>query len=233
MYLNNRKVYILKEIHLIMIKGSNKYEKIAESLQGFYNLEDFADRLKVDKPRAIYVIHRLRKLGFVKTIYGSKNKRLYNISLRNKQKGVSYTDKINEATSNPGIQIMSSNPYYVYGRVISYEEALIYAIKQKDIRYIIASLALFRKIKDWSLLYKLAKKENLTKEVVALYEISRKVIKKVRRMPKRFLNLTKKKKLNNFNYIVKGISSDDFKETERKWKIYIPLNYSDLEEYKR
>ena len=216
-----------------MIKGSNKYEKIAESLQGFYNLEDFADRLKVDKPRAIYVIHRLRKLGFVKTIYGSKNKRLYNISLRNKQKGVSYTDKINEATSNPGIQIMSSNPYYVYGRVISYEEALIYAIKQKDIRYIIASLALFRKIKDWSLLYKLAKKENLTKEVVALYEISRKVIKKVRRMPKRFLNLTKKKKLNNFNYIVKGISSDDFKETERKWKIYIPLNYSDLEEYKR
>ena len=216
-----------------MIKGSNKYEKIAESLQGFYNLEDFTDRLKVDKPRAIYVIHRLRKLGFVKTIYGSKNKRLYNISLRNKQKGVSYTDKINEATSNPGIQIMSSNPYYVYGRVISYEEALIYAIKQKDIRYIIASLALFRKIKDWSLLYKLAKKENLTKEVVALYEISRKVIKKVRRMPKRFLNLTKKKKLNNFNYIVKGISSDDFKETERKWKIYIPLNYSDLEEYKR
>ena len=216
-----------------MIKGSNKYEKIAESLQGFYNLEDFADRLKVDKPKAIYVIHRLRKLGFVKTIYGSKNKRLYNISLRNKQKGVSYTDKINEATSNPGIQIMSSNPYYVYGRVISYEEALIYAIKQKDIRYIIASLALFRKIKDWSLLYKLAKKENLTKEVVALYEISRKVIKKVRRMPKRFLNLTKKKKLNNFNYIVKGISSDDFKETERKWKIYIPLNYSDLEEYKR
>jgi len=233
MYLNNRKVYILKEIHLIMIKGSNKYEKIAESLQGFYNLEDFTDRLKVDKPRAIYVIHRLRKLGFVKTIYGSKNKRLYNISLRNKQKGVSYTDKINEATSNPGIQIMSSNPYYVYGRVISYEEALIYAIKQKDVRYIIASLALFRKIKDWSLLYKLAKKENLTKEVVALYEISRKVIKKVRRMPKRFLNLTKKKKLNNFNYIVKGISSDDFKETERKWKIYIPLNYSDLEEYKR
>ena len=216
-----------------MIKGSNKYEKIAESLQGFYNLEDFADRLKVDKPKAIYVIHRLRKLGFVKTIYGSKNKRLYNISLRNKQKGVSYTDKINEATSNPGIQIMSSNPYYVYGRVISYEEALIYAIKQKDVRYIIASLALFRKIKDWSLLYKLAKKENLTKEVVALYEISRKVIKKVRRMPKRFLNLTKKKKLNNFNYIVKGISSDDFKETERKWKIYIPLNYSDLEEYKR
>ena len=216
-----------------MIKGSNKYEKIAESLQGFYNLEDFTDRLKVDKPRAIYVIHRLRKLGFVKTIYGSKNKRLYNISLRNKQKGVSYTDKINEATSNPGIQIMSSNPYYVYGRVISYEEALIYAIKQKDVRYIIASLALFRKIKDWSLLYKLAKKENLTKEVVALYEISRKVIKKVRRMPKRFLNLTKKKKLNNFNYIVKGISSDDFKETERKWKIYIPLNYSDLEEYKR
>ena len=57
-----------------MIKGSNKYEKIAESLYGLYTLETLAERLKINKVKAVYVIHRLRKLGLVKTIYGAGNK---------------------------------------------------------------------------------------------------------------------------------------------------------------
>lgn len=216
-----------------MIKGSNKYEKLAESLKGIYTLETLAERLKIDKPKAIYVIHRLRKLGFVKTTYGAGKKRLYNISLRNKQKGISYVEKINEASPSASYAIVSSEPYYVHGRVPSYEEALIYAVKQRDVRYIIASLGLFRKISDWSLLYKLAKKENLIKEVAALYEIARRVVKKVRRMPKRFLHQAQKRKTNRFDYIIKGFSSDDFKEIEKRWKVYIPLNRSDLEEYSK
>ena len=214
-----------------MIKGSNKYEKLAESLQGFYTLETFADRLKINMSRAVYVIYRLRKLGFVKTSYGARKKRLYNISLKNKQKGISYTEKINEASLSHAIQVASSDPYYVYGRVPSYEEALIYAIKQRDVRYVIASLALFRKISDWSLLYKLAKKEDLIREVAALYEIARRVVKKVRRMPKRFLHHAQKRKTNHFDYIIRGISSDDFKDIEKRWKVYIPLNRADLKEY--
>ena len=229
----NRKVYILKAIYLIMIKGSSKYEELGESLQGFYTLETLADRLKISKSKAVYVIYRLRKLGFVKTSYGAGNKRMYYISLRNKQKGISYTEKINEATSNPGIKVMSSDVHYVYGRVPTYEEALIYAIKQESVRYIIASLALFRKISDWNLLYRLAKKENLVIKVVALYEIARKVVRKVRKMPKRFLHLAQKRKTRHFNYIVRGISSDDFKDTEKRWKVFIPLNRADLEEYAR
>jgi len=229
----NRKVYILKAIHLIMIKGTNKYEKLAEPLQGIYTLETFADRLKIDRSKAIYIIHRLRKLGFVKTSYGAGKKRLYNLSLRNKQKGVSYTAKINEALQNPAIKIASFNSYYVHDRIPSYEEALIYAIKQRDVRYIIASLALFRKISDWTLLYRLAKKEDLIREVAALYEIARRVVRKVRRMPKRFLHLARKRKTDKFHYIVDCISSDDFKEIEKRWKIYIPLNRADLEEYSR
>ncbi len=216
-----------------MIKGSNKYERLGESLQGVYTLETFADRLKINMSKAVYVIHRLRKLGFVKTNYGAGKKRLYNISLKNKQKGVSYTEKINEASPSHGIQVAPSNPYYVHGRVLSYEEALIYAIKQRDVRCIIASLALFRKISDWSLLYKLAKKEDLIKEIVALYEIARRVVRKVRRMPKRFLHQAQKRKANPFIYIIRGLSSDDFKDIEKRWKIYIPLNRADLEEYTR
>lgn len=217
-----------------MIKGSNKYEKLAESVQGFYTLKTLGDRLKIDKSRAIYVIHRLRKLGYVKTSYGAGKKRIYYISLKNKQKGISYTDKINEVAHSASYAlVVPSDAYYVHGRMPSYEEALIYAIKKRDVRYIIASLALFRRISDWSLLYNLAKKENLTREVAALYEVARRFVKKVRRMPKRFLHLAQKKRDSPFVYIREPISSDDFKDIERKWKIYIPLNASDLEEYKK
>ena len=158
-----------------MIKGYNKYEELAEYLHGFYTLQTLADRLKVSRTKAIYVIHRLRKLGFVKTTYGAGNKRLYNISLRNKQKGISYTEIINNSVRSPGLKLMeSSSTYYVHYRTPSHEEALIYAIKQGNVRYIIASLTLFKKITDWGLLYNLAKKENLLGEVCALYDIARK-----------------------------------------------------------
>ncbi len=215
-----------------MAKENPKYDKLAESLEGFYTLETLADRLKIGRPKATYIIHRLRKLGFVKTTYGAGKKRLYNISLSNRQKGTSYTEKINEALSNPAIKIMPSEIHYVYGRVPSYEEALIYAIKQKSVRYLIASLALFRKISDWSLLYKLAKQEDLVREVAALYEIARKVLKKLKKMPKRFSNLAKKRKTANFSYIIDKFDSNDFKDIEKKWKVYIPLNRADLFEYK-
>jgi len=233
MYGKNRKVYILNLIHLIMIKGYNKYEKMAESLQGFYTLETLAERLKISRAKAIYAIHRMRKLGFVKTSYGAGKKRIYRISMGNKQMGISYTDKINEASQSASYALVSSNPYYIHGRVPTYEESLIYSIKQKDVRYIIASLILFRKISDWSSLYNMAKKEGLLPQVVALYEIARKNVRKIKRMPKRFLTLAQKMRTNKFQYVVNHISSDDFKDVEEKWKVYIPLNRSDLEEYRR
>jgi DNA-binding MarR family transcriptional regulator len=213
-----------------MIKGSNKYKMIAEMLEGFYTIETLCKRLKINRTKAIYIIHRLRKLGFVRTIYGSEKRRLYYISLKNKQKGISYTERINEISP---IQLSSSNPYYIHGRIPSYEETLIYAVKQKDIRYLIASLILFRKISNWSLLYNLAKKEDLVIQIVVLYEVARKVVGKVRKMPKRFFSLARKRKDQHFTYIIKPFSSDDFKDIEKKWKIYIPLNLADLENYRK
>lgn len=211
-----------------MIKGYDKYKKIAESLEGMFTIRTLSERLKIDRTKAIYVIYRLRKLGFVKTIYGNKKRRIYYISLRNKQKRISYTEVINEVSP---IKLVDSNPSYVHGEIPSYEEALIYAMKKNSVRYIIASLPLFRKIKNWSLLYKLAKEENLVIPVVALYEVSRRVVSKVRRMPKRFLTYAEKQKGKNFVYIIKPISSKNFKDIENKWKVYIPLNLVDLGDY--
>lgn len=220
-------------IHLIMIKGYNKYEKLAEALEGFYTVRTLCDRLKISKNKAIYVIHRLRKIGAVKTSYGVNKKRLYYITIRNKQGGTSYTDVINNASPVTSYKLMEpAKPYFIHGRIPSYEESLVYAIKQKTVRYTIVSLALFRKISDWNLLYRLAKKENIVREIVALYEVARKFVRKIKRMPKRFLHLAQKD-INGFKYIVDGISSDDFEDIEKRWKVYIPLNRADLEEYKQ
>ncbi|OIO43285.1 hypothetical protein AUJ62_00415 [Candidatus Pacearchaeota archaeon CG1_02_32_21] len=212
-----------------MIKGSNKYKELAESIKGIYTVQTLGKRLKINEKKAIYVIYRLRKLGYVKTSYGQGKKRLYYISMDNLHKRISYTQRINEISP---IKLASSNPYYIYGRIPSIEETLIYAIKQKEVRYIIASLALFKKVKYWALLYKLAKKEGLVREVVALYEVSKIVVKKVKRMPKRFYNLALQKKSDSYIYIIKGLNSSDFKEIEKKWKVYIPLNREDLGDYK-
>ena len=52
-------------------------------------------------------------------------------------------------------------------------------------------------------------------------------------MPKRFLTFAKKRKTKSLKYIIKPLSSNDFKDIEQKWKVYIPLNLADLEEYRK
>ena len=51
-------------------------------------------------------------------------------------------------------------------------------------------------------------------------------------MSKRFRRLTTPKKNDKYLFVIKGFNSDDFEEIEKKWKVYIPLNRADLEEYK-
>lgn len=210
----------------------DKSFELAQKMTGLLTIPIIQSRLGVSRTRAIYLVHKLRKKGFVKTWYGAGKVRVYNVSLLNRRVGKGYTEKINEAISNPGINLTPARESYVYGREISYEEALVYALKQESIRYVIASLALFRKINDWHLLYKLAKKEGLVVKIVALYYVARKILPKLRKMPKRFINLALKSRGKKFEYIVGKYSSRDFKEIENKFGVYIPLNASDLAEYK-
>ncbi|MBI2629112.1 hypothetical protein HYW74_03445 [Candidatus Pacearchaeota archaeon] len=51
-------------------------------------------------------------------------------------------------------------------------------------------------------------------------------------MPKRFKNLAMPKKGDKYKYIIGKFDSRDFKDIEKKWRVYIPLNWADLEEYK-
>ncbi len=209
-----------------------KYEPIINALEGSGTIEDVQEKLKIDRAKAIYILHRLRKLGYIRTKYLPNKKRIYSISPLNKLEGVSYLEAFNNNMPNASLRISDKEDYFVHGRTIKAEDLLIYALKKGTVRYVISSLFLFRKIEDWSYLYRLAKKENLSRKISALYEVARIFIRKVRKMPKRFRRLTTSKKDDKYIFIIKGFSSDDFKDIERKWKVYIPLNHTDLEEFK-
>ncbi len=206
-----------------------KIDDVAKKLCGFQTILSVKKILGVDTQRAIYYIYKLRKKGYVKTHYESDKKRVYYISPNNSFGGTNYIEIINKYSP---IKLASSQVYQIYGRELSIEETLIYAIKKREVRYIIALLVLFKKIKNWPELYKLAKKEGIVRELAALYEVSKLFVKKVRKIPKKYLNLAKPKKSDSYLYIIEGYRSSDFKEIEKKWKVYIPLNRADLEDYR-
>ena len=209
-----------------------KYINILGIIEGTRTIDDVQEKLNIDRSKAIYILYRLRKLGYIRTKYLPNKKRIYSISLLNKQNRVSYLESFNNNMPNASLKINDTDDYFVYGRKLKAEDELIYALKKNTIRYIISSLFLFRKIEDWSYLYRLAKKENLTRQISALYDVARIFIRKVCRMPKRFRRYTSPKKNEKYIYIVSGFNSDDFKDIEKKWKVYIPLNSSDLWEYR-
>jgi len=110
------------------------------------------------------------------------------------------------------------------------EEAIVRAIKEGDFRTVLAVLGLFNNINNWSKLLEFAKKEKITRKVGALYDTARTTIK-VRRMDKRTRNALLKGNIKD-KFVIKKIRSDNFKEIEKEWKVFIPFNKADLEVYK-
>ena len=204
----------------------NKF--LLRELEGIQTIASIIDILHITKEKAIYYVYLLRKKGYVKTKRLSNNKRVYNISFENRLKGSSYYEIINQHSP---IKIATPQIYRIYGKKPSLEETLIYAIKTSSLRTILASLALFKKISDWSELYTLAKENHIEKQVGALYDLARKFMK-TRKMTKRFKTNSFPKKNCAFEYIIPDLKSKDFKEIENIWKVYLPFNKGDLEAYK-
>jgi len=201
---------------------------ILQKLAGIQTIESVMDILKVDKRMAIYYIHSLRKEGYVKTRRQSNNRRVYNISIDNKLGGKSYYEIINQHSP---VKISTPVIYRIYGKEPSLEETLIYAIKTKSLRTILASLALFKTISNWVELYKLAKENHIERQVGALYDLALQVMK-VRKMSLKFRSSALPKEEYKFEYVVPELKSRDFTGIENIWKIYLPFNKKDLEEYK-
>ena len=105
------------------------------------------------------------------------------------------------------------------------------AIKTKSLRTILASLALFKKISNWVELYNLAKENHIERQVGALYDLARQIMK-VRRMTNKFRRSALPKEEYKFECVIPELKSRDFTQIENVWKIYLPFNKKDLEEYK-
>lgn len=204
-----------------------KIKILLKQLEGIQTVKSVMTILNVTKSKAIYYVYRLRREGYVKTRRSSDKTRSYSISFENKLKGISYEEIINK---NSPIKIATSKIYKTYGKEPSSEETLIYAIKTKSLRTILAAMSLFRKIDNWKVLYHLAKENHLERQVGALYDLARRVMK-TRRMSKKFRNNALPGEGHEFRYIIEGLKSKNFWDIEKKWKVYLPFNKQDLEAY--
>lgn len=194
------------------------------------DVKEVEKRLNISRETAINYIYGLRKRGLVETDRGKKGLRLYRIiPVRRKEKGFpGLYETINKYSP---IKLVEPFKHRIYDHELAPEEAIVRAILTKDFRTILASLALFRKVSNWSLLYKFAKERKTQRFVGALYDLSRLCLR-VRKMDRRIRNKMKSSELNT-RYITPNVKSKDFQDIEREWNVFIPFNKGDIERYKR
>lgn len=203
--------------------------EMAKRLEGIHTIESVMAILNVKRSTAIKDIFLLRKEGYVKTSYAKNKLRVYHIYRQNRIKGKSYYDIINE---NSPVKIAEPENYKIYGREPSLEETLVFAVKTRKLRVILACLALFKYIHDWKTLLHLARENNIGREIGALYDLSRRFMK-TRKMSIRFRKNTLPSKDDKHIYIIPLLKSNDFKDIQKLWRIYLPFNSADLEDYTR
>jgi|SRR3989344_2456242 len=203
--------------------------KIAKKLEGLQTVSTIAKTLDINRRTAINYAWKLRKNGFLTTNYGRRKIRLYRISLLNKKRnGYSLYELINE---NSRVKIAVREDFIIHSdRKPSVEEVLVRGIATERFRIVLASLGLFNKIRNWPELKLLADKCHISRKVGALYDVSRKMMK-VRKMDDRTRNAILKNKKGR-EYIIENLKTDDFKDIEELWGVYVPFNRADLEAYK-
>ena len=202
-------------------------EKLLKQLEGVHTLQSVMSVLGVNRLQAIYYVHCLRKAGYVKTARSPSGNRVYSISFENRLGGTSYEELLNKISP---VKLAVGVIYRVYGKTPTPEEILVYAVKRDSLRTILSVLALFKKEIDWNKLYRISKENHCKRQIGALYDLAR-TIMRTRRMSGRFRTFSLPKKEYAFRYVVPGLKSKDFKEIENRWRVYLPFNKSDLEEY--
>jgi len=204
------------------------WREIAKRTEGLHTLDSFSRALGIRRGTAVLYIHDLRAAGFVKTMRGARGKRIYEISpLWLREIGSpGIFDTLNE---NSPLKLREPFEHRVYGRILSPEEAIVRALGTKDHRVILVSLEMFRKIRDFSLLYRLARREGLERQAGALYALCRRYFR-VRRMDGRIMRRMKTSSAHSAKekYIIEGMRSSDFTDIEKEWGVFVPFNKSDM-----
>ena len=174
-----------------MKKSDVKLFEIAKKLRGLQTVSTIAKTLNIKKRTAINYAWKLRKNGYLTTSYARNKIRLYRIDpLRRKKTGYSLYNLINKYSK---VKISAREDYIIHSnKEPSVEEVLVRAIDTKEFRIVLASLGLFNKIKNWTLLGEIARNKNIGKKVGALYDTARTIIR-TRRMDEK----TRKALLNS------------------------------------
>ncbi len=204
------------------------WQKMAKKLSGLQTVSSISRALGVSRATAINYVYEMRKRGHVAETRGKGKIRVYEIT-PSPRTSYGYPGLYDIINANSPVKITKPYEHRIY-REMPIEEAIVRAAKTKDFRVILASLALFRKVKDWKLLYSHAKKENLQRHIGALYDVAR-TCTRVKRMDGRIKNKLKETKLRK-KFIIDGMHSRDFKDIEKEWGIHVPFNRSDLDRYR-
>ncbi|MBI2659966.1 hypothetical protein HYX07_02295 [Candidatus Woesearchaeota archaeon] len=202
---------------------------IAKKLEGLQTADSIAINLSIDRRTAINYVWMLRKKGFVETIHGKRKIRMYRISpFRVKKFG--YPGLYDFLNQNSKIKVYPQYIERIYDHKPTPEEMIVRAVKTGDLRTVLSSLALFNKVKSWPRLSQIAKKENVGRKIGALYDAARTIIR-VKRMDKKTRKALINSKIQD-KFIVKNARTNDLKQIEKTWDIYLPFNNADLEAYK-
>ncbi len=197
--------------------------EIAKKLEGFQTVDTVMEILKIKKRTAINYISKLKKLGYVNYYSAGQNKRIYKISPIkphfNKEGLYEFINKYSK------IKVREPYKYIIHNKKLTPELAIIEALKSQNFKLILASLNLFRHIKNWKLLNKIAREHKFQRQIGALYNIAKLFIR-VRKIDKRIEKSMLKRKSKR--YIYGRIKSKDFQEIGKKWKVEIPFKKEDL-----
>ena len=203
--------------------------EIVKRLEGLQTVDSMSKILNIEKTTAINYLWKLRKEGFVETMYGKRKIRMYRISPFKLTK-LGYPGLYEFLNQNSKIKVYAPYTNRVYNHKPTAEEMIVKAVKTGDLRTILSSLALFNKVKDWSRLSQIARKENVGRKIGALYDTARTAIK-VKHMDKKTRKTLLRSKIEG-RFIVKNARTKDLNQIEKTWKVYLPFNKADLEDYK-
>ena len=203
--------------------------QLAKQLEGLQTVDSIAKTLNIDRRTAINYVWKLRKNGFVETIYGKRKIRMYRISpIRPIKTG--YPGLYEFLNQNSKIKIYVPYINRVYDHKPTAEEMIVKAVQTGDFRTILSALNLFNKIKDWALLSQIAKEAYIGRKIGALYDAARTIIR-ARRMDERTRKSLLKSRIDD-KFIVKNARTKDLNQIENFWNVYLPFNKADLEAYK-
>ncbi|OGJ19050.1 hypothetical protein A3K73_04500 [Candidatus Pacearchaeota archaeon RBG_13_36_9] len=205
------------------MKLKKDLSEIAKKLEGLQTIESIMKILKVKRKTAINYVSNLKKNGYTTYYSAGKKKRIYQINtIKPQLKGDNLYGFINKYSK---IKVNEPYKHILHNKKLTAEEAIVLALKSQNFRLILASLNLFRKVKNWRLLNEAAKKQEVQRQIGALYEVAKAFIR-VKRMDKR----TEKSMLKGKGekYIYDKIKTKEFFEISKKWRVEIPFRKEDL-----